>query len=270
MDDVDENSNSYGPLVELPDTADLKSAAEMRAGWNPAGTTKYSRRKKPSKEHLLELVRTSSSVRQLCQRLGLRGGSAHRVVKRWIDSFQLDTSHFTGALWNRGLSLRDTSTMLVANSSLSTAHVKKRVLKEKLLKYECSVCGISDWNGKPLCLELDHTNGISNDHRMENLRLICPNCHSQTETFRGKNIKLLKREIVSDALLIESLVTSPNIRQALLNVGLAAKGGNYARCYRLLSKHAISQGSVAELAYASDSNPDAARLVGSTPTAPTI
>lgn len=59
------------------------------------------------------------------------------------------------------------------------------------MEYKCAICGISEWLGNPLSLQLDHINGISNDHRLENLRLVCPNCHSQTETFAGRNVKLL-------------------------------------------------------------------------------
>lgn len=69
------------------------------------------------------------------------------------------------------------------------ASVRKRILNEKLLDYECKECGIKEWNKKKISLELDHINGNRHDHRLENLRWLCPNCHSQTKTFRGKNLK---------------------------------------------------------------------------------
>ena len=65
--------------------------------------------------------------------------------------------------------------------------VRLRILKDRLLDYKCAGCGIEDWNGKYIPLELDHINGKRDDHRLENLRFLCPNCHSQTDTFRGKN-----------------------------------------------------------------------------------
>jgi len=68
-----------------------------------------------------------------------------------------------------------------------TIKLKKRLLKEKILENVCSICGITKWNDKPINMQLDHINGISTDHRLENLRMICPNCHSQTETYCGKN-----------------------------------------------------------------------------------
>ena len=52
---------------------------------------------------------------------------------------------------------------------------------------KCDKCGITEWNGKPLNMELHHKNGISYDHRLENLEMICPNCHAQTDTYRSKN-----------------------------------------------------------------------------------
>lgn len=65
--------------------------------------------------------------------------------------------------------------------------LKEKVIKNKLLKYKCAECGISTWKNKPLVLQLDHINGNNRDNRIENLRLLCPNCHAQTETYCGKN-----------------------------------------------------------------------------------
>jgi 5-methylcytosine-specific restriction endonuclease McrA len=74
--------------------------------------------------------------------------------------------------------------------SKSARHWKKRrLLREGLLAYECAVCGIFEWCGRQLALQIDHINGIANDWRVENLRMLCPNCHSQTATFAGRNIK---------------------------------------------------------------------------------
>ena len=71
--------------------------------------------------------------------------------------------------------------------SYGTSKVKNRLIKEGIMKCECVWCGIMDtWNGKPIVLHLDHINGVNNDHRLENLRLLCPNCHSQTDTYAGK------------------------------------------------------------------------------------
>ena len=70
----------------------------------------------------------------------------------------------------------------------STRNLKERLIKEGILTKICSECGITDeWNNKPITLQLDHINGVRDDHRLENLRLLCPNCHSQTDTYCGRN-----------------------------------------------------------------------------------
>ena len=69
-----------------------------------------------------------------------------------------------------------------------TNKLRLRLLKEGVKEPKCEVCGITEWNGNPISFELDHRDGNRTNHRLENLRIICPNCHSQTETYRGKNI----------------------------------------------------------------------------------
>ena len=70
-----------------------------------------------------------------------------------------------------------------------TFKLKHRLFQVGIKQNKCEECGISEWNGKPIACELDHINGNSNEHILENLRVLCPNCHSQTDTFRAKNIK---------------------------------------------------------------------------------
>lgn len=70
-----------------------------------------------------------------------------------------------------------------------TYKLKKRMLENNILKNECSQCGINQWNGNPINCELDHIDGVRTNHKIENLRLLCPNCHSQTDTYRSKNRK---------------------------------------------------------------------------------
>lgn len=65
--------------------------------------------------------------------------------------------------------------------------LRRRIIADKLIDYKCAICGIDSWNGNPISLELDHINGINNDNRLENLRFLCPNCHTQTVTYGSKN-----------------------------------------------------------------------------------
>jgi hypothetical protein len=105
----------------------------------------------------------------------------------------LDTSHFTGQGHLRGKThgwtpSRPLAEILVANSTyVATSHLKNRLLKEGLLVNRCSRCDLPPVCGEPLVLVLDHKNGDRADHRLENLRLLCPNCNSQQNTFAGKN-----------------------------------------------------------------------------------
>ena len=113
--------------------------------------------------------------------------------------------------------------------------IKGLLIREKIFSYKCFNCGIDEWMGEPISLELDHINGDSFNNDVNNLRLLCPNCHSITNTFRGRN-KNTGRVKVSDETLLEALQREPNIRQALISVKLSPKGGNYVRASKLMNQ----------------------------------
>jgi 5-methylcytosine-specific restriction endonuclease McrA len=70
-----------------------------------------------------------------------------------------------------------------------TGKLKRRLLEKNIFVNVCSECGVKDWNNKKLVMQLDHIDGNSHNHKLENLRMLCPNCHSQTDTYCGKNVK---------------------------------------------------------------------------------
>jgi 5-methylcytosine-specific restriction endonuclease McrA len=111
---------------------------------------------------------------------------------------------------------------------------RRRIIEEQ--NGCCADCGISEWKSKPIILEIDHKDGNNQNNSRENLWAICPNCHSVTESWRGRNKPRFNGEVkVTDEELSTALQTEPTIRQALLKVGLAAKGGNYTRAKKLLA-----------------------------------
>jgi hypothetical protein len=148
-------------------------------------------------QQLKEAVEKSKSYRQASLALGLcgRGGGAYGILKRRIKDLCLDVSHFSGQGWLKGItpewSVKKIDYYLKLNGPMvANQNLKKRLISTGLKKDECEVCGQGPvWNNKPLVLQLDHKNGNYRDNRLENLRIICPHCHTQTPTFAGRRFK---------------------------------------------------------------------------------
>jgi hypothetical protein len=118
---------------------------------------------------------------------------------------------------------------------LSFNRLRYRILYEQDNK--CNCCGLSEWLNEPIILELEHKDGNHFNNERSNLEMICPNCHSLTNTWRGRN-KTNKRLKISDEELFHSLLKNEwNMRQSLIEVGLAPKGGNYNRCHKLKKEY---------------------------------
>lgn len=144
-----------------------------------------------SDEDFQQLIKSSKNFSQCIAALGYKpnGRHAYDLIRRRCNELNISYSHFyvegNGANFFSTQSLDD---ILVKNSTYQNiSSLKKRLLNSNLLEYKCALCGnTGEWQGKPLILQLDHINGEHLDHRLENLRFLCPNCHSQTETFGSR------------------------------------------------------------------------------------
>lgn len=161
---------------------------------------------KLSDEQFVELLKKSSTISEVLFKLGytVKGNSwGYSQVKRRMDDLNLDYSIFKGksAVIKTGrLNIRKED-ILKENCKHQRTVLRRYVIKNNLIPYKCAICGCTEWQGKTLSLELDHINGINNDNRLENLRFLCPNCHSQTSTYGSRNQQLNSSEYdISDDL----------------------------------------------------------------------
>ena len=151
------------------------------------------RRRGWSDEQLRAAVAASASMAGTLRALGLVPiGGNYRTARLAILRLGLDTPHWTGRGWRRGdprpvIKCVPLERVLTRDSTYNRQSLKHRLLSAGLLAYRCAECGIREWRGRPLALDLDHVNGGGTDNRLENVRLLCPNCHSQTPTYRGRN-----------------------------------------------------------------------------------
>ena len=142
-------------------------------------------------------------------------------------------------MWEKiGLKRKETHKQNILTSNyedLSFESLRFRILYEQ--ENKCNRCGLDKWLGQDIILELEHKDGNNKNNVRDNLEMICPNCHSLTETWRGRNKKERRHRVPDERLLESLLINDWNMRQSLLDVGLSAKGGNYNRCHKLKKEY---------------------------------
>jgi Zn finger protein HypA/HybF involved in hydrogenase expression len=179
-------------------------------------------------DEVKKVVAETLSASEACRRLGMSTYGAATRFRKFLDKNKIDYSHWTGQLWSKGkTSLEDKRIKSTGNtykdifcedSAANATYVKSLIIKKELLPYKCSVCNMNPfWNGKVLKLQMDHINGNKRDQRLENLRMICPNCHSQTETFGSKN-KI--KGFPSEERIIEVLKNTYSVSEAIRVLGI--------------------------------------------------
>jgi hypothetical protein len=145
-------------------------------------------------QEFADAVAVSRSMRQALCLLGVSPhGGNYETARRRIIELRLDTSHFVSQGWRRGsnkpvLPAIPLDQLLVEGRLTQTVKLKQGLIDAGFLKAGCEMCRGRRWNGSAIPLELDHVNGRRDDNRLCNLRLLCPNCHAQTPTYRGRNI----------------------------------------------------------------------------------
>jgi hypothetical protein len=155
------------------------------------GRRRYQRHPKPEREVLSAALAASHSLAATLRRLGLPvSGSTSALLKRWIREEGLPTGHLLGQGHQRGkpgtVPRKSASEILVKHDGLrrTSAGLLRRALRDCGVPERCEHCGTAaEWRGRPMTLEVDHVNGDWSDDRLENLRLLCPNCHAVTATW---------------------------------------------------------------------------------------
>lgn len=148
---------------------------------------------KLSDEQFVELLKNSSTISEVLFKLGysVKGNSwGFAKIRQRMSDLNLDGSVFKGKspITKYGsLHKVNASDILKPNCKHARSVLRRYVIKNNLIPYRCAICGCVEWQGRTLSLELDHINGINNDNRIENLRFLCPNCHSQTTTYGSRN-----------------------------------------------------------------------------------
>ena len=153
-----------------------------------------------TKELLEEKIKDCYSFAELCRRLGLKPeGSNPKTVRKKLDEFGIDYSHFTGKGWNKKghpkygqTGGKDISEVLINGIQYKAANLRQRLIVNGLKENKCEICGITEWQGKPITIQLHHKDGNRDNNILENLQMLCPNCHSQTHNF------CRRKELLSD------------------------------------------------------------------------
>jgi len=143
-------------------------------------------------DDLKRAVDSNKSVAGVLRYMGLRpSGGNYRIIHRMIRENQIDTSHFTGQGWNIGLGFKpnveyDDSEIFVADSPYKCSWRLRERYKKLTGISSCESCKLNIWLNQPIPLEIHHINGVNTDNRIENLQLLCPNCHALTNNYRGR------------------------------------------------------------------------------------
>jgi hypothetical protein len=145
-----------------------------------------------TKEFLEPVVKESGSWGDVCERCGVkRGFGAENYLRNVAIKFEIDYSHFKGQGWARNLIFdkKPLEKFLVLQSKITRSELRRRLIRDGYKKAQCEKCGLTEWLGEPIGLELHHTNQIPDDNRIENLLVLCANCHTVADRIARRQRK---------------------------------------------------------------------------------
>jgi Zn finger protein HypA/HybF involved in hydrogenase expression len=193
-----------------------------------------------TKENLEQAISESISIAGVLKFLGIEITASHyRQIHKLIKEYNLSTTHFKGQGWNKGqihyTSSEKIQLYLDNKKEITSNDLKNLLIKNGYKEAKCEKCGITEWNELPAPLELHHKNGNHNDNSLNNLQILCSNCHAQEPNYcNGAKYGSKNYSIEEYKQAIES---SYNIREACLKLGMKGKGGNYATVRKRMKKY---------------------------------
>lgn len=145
--------------------------------------------KKYTEEQFIKVVTNSTSICQALVKLGLKpAGGNYQSFYNLVKKLSLDISHLKGQAWNKGQIFgpkRPIIDYLSNQHTIQSHKLKKRLIKEGYFTHKCNECNLSIWRNKKISLELHHIDGNHKNNQLDNLTLLCPNCHAQTANYRA-------------------------------------------------------------------------------------
>ena len=149
-----------------------------------------------TKEEIENVVKQCYSYADVCRMLGWKPiGGNYRIVHKYIEKYGIDTSHFDQTKSSKRKNIyeiteKPCSYYFENNIAINGSILLKKLIKEGFKENKCECCGNTEWLNEPIPLELHHIDGNHANNKLENIKLLCPNCHTKTENFRGKKNKV--------------------------------------------------------------------------------
>ncbi len=208
-------------------------------------------------DKLKTIIAESNTVTETCFKLYGNKLYGNRItIKKYIKQYNIDITHFgknNGNVRSNSFVKTPLSKILISGSTYNTTNLKERLYDEGLKERKCEKCGQDEnWHSEHMSLILDHINGINNDHRFENLRIVCPNCNATLPTFSGKNVKRNKKKKIThfEQSVIQRKVKRPSneqLQNEVNELGFTGTGKKYGvsdnairKWIKFYEKHTLS------------------------------